>query len=291
MFKIRKILTPIDFSDRSPPAVVHAVNIAKHFNAEVIFFHAVPTVPYDAAFASGFPAGFFWNLGVDAERHLGAKLDALVEEIVPGHPGERIIASGSPAPLIRDAVEKYDVDLIVMPTSGAGPFRRLLLGSTTAKVLNDVECPVFTGSHVENIDAFALRPYKRIGCAIDLRSDADRLLRCASDFAAAYRADVLAIYAIPAIPDRGEVPEAPRLTTLLREHAKQRTLKLVKNAQLEVPVIIGSGEPREAVKTVSQEQDLDLIVVDRQNELGLFGGLNNNTYGIIANASCPALTV
>ena len=41
-------------------------------------------------------------------------------------------------------------DLIIMPTH-AGRFRRMLLGSTTAKVLNDADCPVMTTQHAEAV--------------------------------------------------------------------------------------------------------------------------------------------
>ena len=41
-----------------------------------------------------------------------------------------------------------------MPTHGYGPFRRFILGSNTAKVLHDADCPVWTGVHVEEIPAF-----------------------------------------------------------------------------------------------------------------------------------------
>ncbi len=36
-----------------------------------------------------------------------------------------------------------------MPTHGYGPFRRFILGSVTAKVLHDADCPVWTGVHLE----------------------------------------------------------------------------------------------------------------------------------------------
>jgi len=37
----------------------------------------------------------------------------------------------------------------MMPTHGLGGFRRFLLGSVTAKVLHDADCPVWTGVHLE----------------------------------------------------------------------------------------------------------------------------------------------
>jgi hypothetical protein len=45
---------------------------------------------------------------------------------------------GDPAHAITDFVASNKVDLVMMPTHGYGPFRQLLLGSVTAKVLHDV---------------------------------------------------------------------------------------------------------------------------------------------------------
>ncbi len=55
---------------------------------------------------------------------------------------------GDPAQVITAFAHTQGVDLIMMPTHGYGPFRRLLLGSVTAKVLHDAECPVWTAVHM-----------------------------------------------------------------------------------------------------------------------------------------------
>ena len=61
----------------------------------------------------------------------------------------RVAMLGDPTKAITDFAHAEGVDLIVMPTHGYGPFRRLLLGSVTAKVLHDAECPVWTSAHLE----------------------------------------------------------------------------------------------------------------------------------------------
>jgi nucleotide-binding universal stress UspA family protein len=43
-----------------------------------------------------------------------------------------------------------NASLIILPTHGYGPFRRFLLGSATAKVLRDADCPVLIGAHMEH---------------------------------------------------------------------------------------------------------------------------------------------
>ena len=53
----------------------------------------------------------------------------------------RVAAVGDPAAEIVDYTLAHGVDLIMMPTHGYGPFRSMLLGSVTAKVLHDCDVP------------------------------------------------------------------------------------------------------------------------------------------------------
>ncbi len=80
------------------------------------------------------------------------------------HP--RIVTAGDAATEIARIAREGKFDLIVMPTH-TGFFRRMLLGSTTAKVLDDADCPVLTSTHAETI---APRPleHREWLCAIDL---------------------------------------------------------------------------------------------------------------------------
>ena len=53
--------------------------------------------------------------------------------------------------IVELAHESPDQTVILMPTHGYGPFRRFILGSNTAKVLHDADCPVWTGVHLETL--------------------------------------------------------------------------------------------------------------------------------------------
>jgi len=61
-----------------------------------------------------------------------------------------VLLKGDPAECIVRVAQENAVDLIVMPTHAHGRFRRFLLGSVTAKVLHDTDCPVLTGVHHED---------------------------------------------------------------------------------------------------------------------------------------------
>ena len=60
--------------------------------------------------------------------------------------GSDLRRSPDPADRILEFAQEYKADLIVMPTYHRR-YRTFLVGSVTAKVLHDVECPILTGIH------------------------------------------------------------------------------------------------------------------------------------------------
>jgi hypothetical protein len=86
----------------------------------------------------------------------------------------------------------------MMPTHGYGCFRRLLLGSVTAKVLHDVDCPVWTGVHREQMLSITGRSWKRFLCAIDEDPRDIPLLKWAAQFASEQGADLKVVHAVHA---------------------------------------------------------------------------------------------
>lgn len=58
-------------------------------------------------------------------------------------------------------------DVIMMPTHGHGPFRRLTLGSVTARILHSATCPVWTGVHTDQMWSHTGAGRHRFLCAVD----------------------------------------------------------------------------------------------------------------------------
>lgn len=76
------------------------------------------------------------------------RLTAFAKDRFPGLSCNAPMEDGDPATVIRAVAQRDRIDLIMMPTTGLGKFRRLLLGSVAAKVLHDSACAVFTSVHV-----------------------------------------------------------------------------------------------------------------------------------------------
>ena len=81
-------------------------------------------------------------------------------------PVNRVVLEGDPAQEIVRHASSERMDLIVLPTHGYGPFRKFVLGSVTAKVLDDADCPVLTSVHIAEPPPETLY-FNSVVCAVD----------------------------------------------------------------------------------------------------------------------------
>ncbi len=133
-----KILIPTDGSKGAEVAVEHALEIADRFDAEVHTLYVVDVRVNRVSDIFSDMLGEFEEVGENAtaaieERIEEADLDAVTE-----------VVRGIPSRSIREYAEENSIDLIVMGTHGNTGLDRLLLGSTTEKVLRTSEVPVMT---------------------------------------------------------------------------------------------------------------------------------------------------
>src|SRR5262249_9155840 len=94
--------------------------------------------------------------------------------------------------------------LIMMPTRGFGAFRRLLLGSVTAKVLHDAQCPVWTGVHSKGMTTHGVSRCRRVLCAVDTLPKDAKGIRWALDFANQQGTEIRVVHAVEGTDTRPE---------------------------------------------------------------------------------------
>ena len=193
MGMITNILFPVDFSPSCIAMGAYVKRAAALFGARVSLIHI-----FDPASYSGLEL-YVRNPTEIADEHLAIardRLDSFLRAEFPASENPRILLEGDPAAEIAKAA-RHGFDLITMPTH-AGRFRRMLLGSTTAKVLDSADCPVATSMHAESI---APRPlaHREWLCAVSLEDDSARVLRYAHQATAEAGARLRIIHAIPAV--------------------------------------------------------------------------------------------
>lgn len=147
---IDRILVPLDFSEPSREALVHARELARSFGATIQLLYVVQITSHPYFYV---PTQVeIW----EKRRKCAAdELEKLSREVLGDSvPHETHVAEGRPASEIADFAEKNGSDLVVIATHGLSGLERVLLGSTTAEVVRSVDCPVFTVmSHGKSLTA------------------------------------------------------------------------------------------------------------------------------------------
>jgi nucleotide-binding universal stress UspA family protein len=203
----------------------------------------------------------------------------------------RVLLEGDPAHEIVACARRERAGLIMMPTHGYGPFRRLLLGSVTAKVLHDADCPVWTTAHVEapGDGPVAL---KRILCAVDLGPGSVRALEWSARLAAEFGAQLELVHALVELDPRLEGYHfSPEWRKFLVDGAEAEIAALQKKTGTHAGVTLTLGPVAETVCAHARTADANLLVIGRGVEAGVLGRLTGDAYSIIRQSPCPVVSV
>ena len=142
MFSLDRILLPIDFSGRCHGAAHYADALIRHFHSELTVLHVLPPPHYEfSAMEVGGPV--LEELYRNRRQHAEEEVAGFIAGELQDYRVTSEILEGDPAREIVGFAHERKMDLIMMPTHGYGPFRRFILGSVTAKVLHDADCPVY----------------------------------------------------------------------------------------------------------------------------------------------------
>jgi len=288
MMTIRNILFPVDFSPSCVAMAAYVKRAAAIFGARVTLVHVLDLYSHDAVQLYVRPLS---EVAEEQQNLARDNLDSFLKSKFPLAECPRILLSGDAATQITQLARTNGFDLIIMPTH-AGLFRRTLLGSTTAKVLNDADCPVLTTQHAEAISARQLE-HREWVCAIGLDTDSERVLRYASQAAEVVRANLTLVYVIPASkPDlRAELDLEERLQAAKREAASRRIEALQSAAGSHALVSIAIGPLKEMLTEAARRLRADVLVVGRSPRSGVLGRLRDLSYAIARDAPCPVLSV
>ena len=295
MFSLRKLLVPVDFSERSTAAAEHAAAMAARFDSELIFQHVVPPGPYEHGFVEGgYNVGSVWPSRDEMEERLLEQMRELIAKTARGRAVEPVISWGDPIAEIEKMAGREQVDLIMMPTHGYGPFRRFALGSVTTKVLHDLAFPVFTGAHVEELPESDDTPYEVVVCAIDLRPHSEEVLRWAWGFTQAWDADMIVVHAAPSvdgIPTEGRSAPAGLRESVNRERTAQIEEMLAKIGASAARIDVDCADPVRYVLESTKASVADILIIGRSGDDSLMGRLRADSAALIREAPCPVISI
>jgi nucleotide-binding universal stress UspA family protein len=286
---IGHIVVPVDFSEKSEGAARCAAALRRRFGSPVTLLHVLPPPHYEFG-AMEVGGGVIEDLYRNRSEQASEDLDGLLAEELAGDGVERVVVEGDPAATIVEVAHSHGSGLILMPTHGYGTFRRFILGSVTAKVLHDADCPVWTGVHMEGVYT-RTRPFMHIVAAIDLGPQSERALMWAHRFAEMTGAELSLVHAAPDIEQRAGEYFDPDWRKHVENSIREETAALLSRLGMSAPLTIESGETAETVCNLSRAAEADILVIGRGSAAGVFGRLRANAYSIIRLSHCPVVSV
>lgn len=290
MFSLNKVLAPIDFSERAIGAARYAEALAEHFGSELVLLHVLPPPQYEFA-TMEIGGEVLTDLFETRVKQVRGELEAFARNELPDLQALRILLEGDPATKIAEYARNEQVNLVVVPTHGHGTFRRFIVGSVTAKILHDADCPVWTGVHLEDAPPVERIVPKTVMVAVDLGDQSERTLNWASEFAQSWEARLILIHATPKLNTGGIEGAGMDCQQPLIDQAKAEIESLQQRAGTDVEVMVEDGEAPEVVSNAAAQVHADLLVIGRGSSSGVFGRLRTNAYSIIRQSPCPVVSV
>jgi nucleotide-binding universal stress UspA family protein len=223
--------------------------------------------------------------------------DAKLREFLKKHSCEgievqRIIDQGNASGLILTFVQSHNIEGIVMGTQGRRGFERLVLGSTTHRVMRRASCPVLVVSNpsqnVMTTGPDGRHHLSRILYCTDFSNNSRRALEYAISLTGEYDAELIMLHVADSAPDlaRAEAIIATRTVEL------DKLISEEERKNLNVMAAVRFGKPYEEIVRHAREAQTSLVIMTARGgdavDRAVFG---STTYRVIQLGPCPVLTV
>jgi len=289
--QLKSILCPIDFSDFSGAAYQYALSLSEYYKARIIALHVVELWRYPFAEYAAHEADYAqfsraMNEGGEVQLQRFAK-----EYSAAGRQPELVIRQGNAPNCILSFAQKENIEVIVMGTHGRRGFDRLVLGSTTDRVMRKAACPVLVVSNPS---------YKALATGPDGRHRLSRILYCtdfsnnsegargyAISLAAEYGAELTLLHVAETAPDL-----AAEAIIAERTQELDKLVSETERKNLNVRSAVRLGKPYEEIVRHATEAQTGLIIMTARGrdavDRAVFG---STTYRVIQFGPCPVLAI
>ncbi|MGI9533410.1 MAG: universal stress protein [Thermodesulfobacteriota bacterium] len=222
--KLKKILWAFDGSDESKNALKYAVNLARMYNSAIKGLY-VNLIEYPFIFYYPYYEEFVMEKAGSKEKEFRKKFKSITEDLTKKKIefNSRIV-SGYPEDKILSISSKENSDLIVMGVTGRNFIDRMVIGSTTLRVLRKSKIPVLAvKSKRKDKDI----KFNKLLIPIDLSDKLDLNLMYSLEIADRNSCQITVLYIVSGI-DHSDVL-APSLINELMSGAEKELKKAVNN--------------------------------------------------------------
>lgn len=138
---VSRVLAPVDLTETSRQSLYEAIDITRHWKAELLIHHAF-VMPSSTGLANESSTSGELADDPDEDDQWERFHDFLDDYDLSGVDHRTILRLEKAAPSILEAASEHEVDLIVMGTQSISGIMRFVFGSHAIKVLRKASCPV-----------------------------------------------------------------------------------------------------------------------------------------------------
>ncbi len=266
-----KFLVPVDFSDITNPLLRTVKLIAQKHNAEIHLLHVISPVVYlpypETLGVSVIDIEIIEEIEKEKKKEAEEKLKGLKDFLSPIK-AESYIEIGEAADIILEYEEKLNPDIVFLGSHRKGLIEKILIGSTTEKVVKHGKKSDFV------VKGNELTFSKSVVIAYDFSETAQRATEFALEFLKPFEVKVKLLH----INEPLEVPLIKRLKEKVHEKFAKEKIKILeeiaqkfKNLGKETEIIFREGESpvEEIVNVVNSSEDVELLIVGSRGLSGL----------------------
>jgi len=289
--QLKSILCPIDFSEFSAAAYQHALSLAEYYKATIVALHVVEVWKYPFA-DYGAQEADYAKFSRALDEGGGARLRQFVKEYRAGGIEPQLaVHQGNAASCILSFAQEQRTEVVVMGTHGRRGFDRLMLGSTTDRVVRRAPCPVLVVSNSSLKvpgGADGRHRVSRILYCTDFSNNSEGARGYAISLAAEYEAELTLLHVARSLPDsaRAEAMIAER------ERGLDRLMSDTERKNLRLNSTVRFGKPYEEIVRFATEVEAGLIIMTARGgdaaDRAIFG---STTYRVIQLGPCPVLAI
>ena len=281
------ILFPTDGSDGATAVFDHVLDIAASHGAMVHILNVADTAHDSVTRIGGEIVDVLEREGNDIVTETAAEAAtrnvSTTTEVLQGSVPETII----------EYAERYDIDIVIMPTQGRTGIERYLLGSVTERVIRQSTVPVLS-LHPES-ERQRPYPYGNVLVPTDDSDCANDALELGIDIASAAEATLHALSVVDITSlgvDIHSVIEADNLETQAERTVREAMTAAERRDIDAVGAVEHDNSVSKAIRAYVDEHDIDLIVIGTHGRTGIDRFLiGSTTERIVRTADVPVIAV
>jgi nucleotide-binding universal stress UspA family protein len=290
--ELKSILCPVDFSEFSGAAYQYALSLAEYYHARLTCLHIVELWKYPFADYAAHEADY-----AKFATALNEGGQVQLQNFVQKYPGRGIqpklvVRQGNASDCTLWFAQEESMGVIVMGTHGRRGFDRLVLGSTTGRVIRKATCPVLVVSNPSQstltIGPDGKHRLSRVLYCTDFSHSSEGARGYAISLAAEFSSELTLLHVAE---NASDLAEADAIIAR-RTQELDKLISETEGKNLNVKTVVRFGKAYEEIVRHAQEGHSSLIIMTARGgdaaDRAVFG---STTYRVIQLGPCPVLAI